>query len=117
METKKELEESLKLSLPKIIDNEKCLKLIIGILSEKFYDEIVYDNDGENTIETIMGLGDYGEFPITIREFCGVFWVSAPEFDDIGFFTNKEDAVSYANINYEPFVSEYMKQGNKKTRK
>ena len=30
------------------------------------------------------GEGSYGEYPINVKEFGGIYWVQAPEFDDIG---------------------------------
>jgi len=36
-----------------------------------------------------------------------VFWVSAPEFDDDGYFTSKDDAIAFAEDRYGPFISNY----------
>lgn len=40
--------------------------------------------------------GSGGEFPVCVMEWRGIFWVQAPEFDDIGYFLSMEDAVFHA---------------------
>jgi len=41
-----------------------------------------------------------GEYPIYVMCFEGVFFVSAPEFDDIGYFSNQEDAEMAISLNW-----------------
>lgn len=40
--------------------------------------------------------GSSGEFPACVMEWRGIFWVQAPEFDDIGYFLSLEEAVFHA---------------------
>jgi hypothetical protein len=37
--------------------------------------------------------------------FGPVFWIDAPEFDPIEYFSKRSDAENYASVNYEPFVT------------
>jgi hypothetical protein len=45
-------------------------------------------------------------FPINVMQFGSVFWIAAPEFDDIGYFDTLEEAQAAAEANYEPFITE-----------
>jgi hypothetical protein len=47
-------------------------------------------------------------FPINVMEFGIVFWIEAPEFDDIGYFYTLEDARDAAEFNYEPLIIEAL---------
>ena len=49
-------------------------------------------NEAEVVAEDSRDGSAAGEYPIYVMCFEGVFFVSAPEFDDIGYFSNKEDA-------------------------
>jgi hypothetical protein len=49
---------------------------------------------------------DDDTFGINIMQFGSVFWIEAPEFDDIGYFDTLEDAKEAAKFNYEPFITE-----------
>src|SRR6516225_23891 len=40
-------------------------------------------------------------FPINVMQFGSVFWIEAPEFDDIGYFDTLEKAKDAAKFNYE----------------
>ncbi len=40
--------------------------------------------------------GSGGEFPACVMEWRGIFWVQAPELDDIGYFLSIEEAVFHA---------------------
>jgi len=63
-----------------------------------------------NVVKTITGKGGDGEFGINIHEFHGVFWISAPEFDVDGYFTNIVDAKQFAEVRYEPFITNYLSE-------
>jgi hypothetical protein len=39
-------------------------------------------------------------------QFESLFWIEAPEFDDIGYFHTLEEAKDAAEFNYEPFITE-----------
>jgi hypothetical protein len=39
-------------------------------------------------------------------QFGGVFWIAAPEFDDIGYFDTLEEAKGAVEFNYEPIITE-----------
>lgn len=43
----------------------------------------------------------HDDYPIQVNEFHGVFWVWAMEYDSVGYFLNKQVAISYANSNWE----------------
>jgi hypothetical protein len=45
-------------------------------------------------------------FPINVMQFGSIFWIEAPEFDDIGYFDTLEEAKGAAEANYEPFITE-----------
>jgi hypothetical protein len=45
-------------------------------------------------------------FPINVMQFRSVFWIEAPEFDDIGYFHALEEPKDAAEFNYEPFIAE-----------
>ena len=38
----------------------------------------------------------HDNYPIDVYEFHGVFWVNALEYDPVGYFLSKQNAVSYA---------------------
>jgi hypothetical protein len=72
-------------------------------------------NESEPT-KSFTGLGGYDEFAINVMKFGGVYWIEAPEFDDIGYFSSEDEASSIAEDNYEPFISaasESKEQGDK----
>ncbi|MDF1658778.1 MAG: hypothetical protein P1U58_14280 [Verrucomicrobiales bacterium] len=41
-----------------------------------------------------------GEYQVEVREFGGVYFVSAPQFDDIGYFETEEDAETAMRNNW-----------------
>ncbi|MDF1658774.1 MAG: hypothetical protein P1U58_14260 [Verrucomicrobiales bacterium] len=47
------------------------------------------------------------EFSIDIHHFGPVFWASAVEFDDLGYFDSLEDAKGYASIEWGSFIDAY----------
>jgi hypothetical protein len=71
------------------------------------YEDIIGDYIENNAveIETLYGMGSYGEFPISILNYGPLFWVQAQEFDSIKFFKSKEDAVSCAEWEYEAYLN------------
>ena len=44
--------------------------------------------------------------PFELAQFGSVFWIEAPEFDDIGYFDTLEEAKGAAEANYEPYITE-----------
>jgi hypothetical protein len=73
------------------------------------------------TVKEITGEGDYGAFGIIVRGVDGAYFVSALEFDDEGPFTTFDEAVDWAESNYEPFITaakaqnQVPKRGSKRT--
>ena len=57
-----------------------------------------------NIHSTLIGIGDYGEFPINIMHFGPLYWVSAQEFDAVKYFETAEEAISYAEWEYQSFL-------------
>jgi hypothetical protein len=57
-------------------------------------------------VHSIEALGAYDDtFSVNVMQFGNVFWISAMEFDDIGYFDDLEQAKSAAEANYEPFIT------------
>jgi len=46
------------------------------------------------------GVGSFGKYPIEIRGLGGGYYVSAPEFDDVGYFDSVDDAESHIHSNW-----------------
>jgi hypothetical protein len=42
----------------------------------------------------------FGRFPVSVRGIEGVYFVTAPDFDDIGYFERLDDAVTAAWLDY-----------------
>ena len=40
-------------------------------------------------------------YPVGIREYCGVFFVCALEYDNVGYFLTRENALNYITCNWE----------------
>lgn len=101
------LDDALRIRLPKMINEKKALDAIVEVLE----DHINSDNFdiSSSIVQSLTGKGDFGEFSINIHEFHGIFWISAPDFDDDGYFTSKGDALSFAENRYEPFITNYLK--------
>jgi len=102
------LDQALKTSLPKMLKDKKALDAIVEIL-----EDCIYSNNfdvGSNIVETLTGKGDFDAFSINIHEFHGVFWISAPEFDDDGYFTSIDDAIAFAEDRYGPFITNYLSE-------
>lgn len=57
-------------------------------------------NEAENVAEDSREGSAAGEYPIYVMCFEGVFFVSAPEFDDIGYFSTQEDAEMAISLNW-----------------
>jgi hypothetical protein len=104
------LDEALRISLPKMINETKALEAIVEILEECIYSDNF--DISSKIVGCLTGKGDFGEFSINIHEFHGIFWVSAPEFDNDGYFTSKEDAILFVQERYEPFITNYMNGEN-----
>lgn len=99
------LNKSIRKALPEMLKDKKALDKIVEIIADS-----IYSNNFEadsNVVESLTGKGDFDEFNINIHEFLGVFWVSAPEFDNDGYFTNKDDAIAFAEDRYDAFISNY----------
>jgi len=96
------LAEALRQKLPEMIKDKGALYTIVEILEESFFS---HSFDIHSTVvEQLTGEGGYGEFSINIHEFHGIFWISAPDFDDDGYFLSKEDAISFAEDRYNSFL-------------
>ena len=90
-----ELKEHLKESsdpTDKVISQLKSGKA--SIEQEEWAADLLSDLvHNEATAETLFYASNGDDwFPITINEYAGVFWVWAPEFEEIGFFGSREDA-------------------------
>jgi len=72
--------------------------------------DIIHDIVHNNSVVTDSLAGwssaDNDTFPINVMQFGSVFWIEAPEFDDIGYFDTLEEAKDAAEFNYEPFITE-----------
>lgn len=104
------LAEALRISLPKMINDKLALEALVDILEDYIYSDNFDINS--NIVDSLTGKGDFGEFSINIHEFHGIFWISAPEFDDDGYFTSKDEALSFAENRYETFITNYLNDEN-----
>ena len=57
-------------------------------------------NDAESVSEYLAPGRDDDEFPISVMMYGGVYFVSAPEFDDVGLFRSLNDAEEYVEVNW-----------------
>ncbi len=103
--TQFDLDKALSKALPEMVKDKKALDKIVEIIADCIYSNNF--NADSNVVESLTGKGDFDEFEISIHEFLGVFWVSAPEFDDDGYFLSKEDAIAFAEDRYGPFITNY----------
>src|SRR5262249_44142524 len=71
--------------------------------------DIIHDIVHNNSVVTDSLAGwssaDNDIFPINVMQFGSVFWIEAPEFDDIGYFDTAKDAKEVAEANYERFIT------------
>jgi hypothetical protein len=44
---------------------------------------------------------DHDDYPVSVNEYHGVYWVSCMDYDDVGYFLDKEKAVSFVRLNWE----------------
>lgn len=100
------LKEALTQKLPQMIQDEKARDQIIEILQE-YLSSGSFDQD-ELVVESLTGKGDYGEFSIDICGFHGIYWVTAPDFEDMGYFLELDEAIENAKSNYDSFITAYL---------
>ena len=69
-----------------------------GVLTDEAHDFILDEicNYWDGEVKGYECMGYAGEFSVIINCWNGIYYVSAPEFDDIGYFLNLEDADYYA---------------------
>jgi len=85
-----------------------------ALLNEK---EVIKDLDGDepddltdlvhnnaSVVDSIQALGE-DVFEIVINRYGPVFYISANEFDDIGYFASLKEALEYAEQEFEPYIS------------
>ena len=102
--TQLKFEEALGSAMPRILHDKKSVSLLVEILQEH-----LFSADTDHYIaEELTGKGSFGEFSIHIYEFLGIYWIAAPDFDDEGYFTSLNDALSFAKKRYEPFITDYL---------
>lgn len=70
---------------------------------DTIHDLVMNESEVEASIEALGA----GVFFINILSFGGIFWVQAPEFDDIGYFETLEEAIAEAETEFEGFISEF----------
>ncbi|MCS5488909.1 hypothetical protein [Algoriphagus limi] len=103
------IQNELKAGLGDQIGNSIINQLLEGIPFEgiegNWYDLISdFIHNEAKEVETILGEGSYGEFPISVLNYGPVFWIEAQEFDSIGYFRSKDDAVSCAEWEYMEYL-------------
>lgn len=82
-----------------IIKNEAQLPDQYSSVHNWFYNVV---HEGAHTVVKDSREGSAaGEYPIYVHCYQGVFFVSAPEFDDIGYFSTQEDAERAIAANWE----------------
>jgi hypothetical protein len=75
-------------------------------------DALIGSNDFEDFVRNRSSLeeiveasgGEGFDFEIEIRSFGPFYWISAPEFDDIGYFSKPGDALEHAEEVYGPYI-------------
>ena len=67
-------------------------------------DCIIHNDSGVE--EEIDAIGAYEEgFYVVVRSYANiVFWIQANEFDDVKYFSNKEDALNYAYDEFSSYI-------------
>lgn len=58
-------------------------------------------------VHSISARGSYDDFDINVLRFGPVFSIQAIEFDEIGYFGSKKSAISFAESEYESFISAF----------
>jgi hypothetical protein len=53
---------------------------------------------------SLTGCGSEDNFLIEVMRFGPIYWIYAPEFEDIGYFNDKHKTLEVAKICYEPFL-------------
>jgi len=66
---------------------------------------IEFINNNADILESLTGIGSYGEFSIDLKNFGPLFWVEAQEFDPIKYFRSRQDALDCANSEYNSFFA------------
>ena len=69
---------------------------------------VIYDlwqNDAP-VVEEMTGYGSFGEFPIGIKGVKGAYYIFASEFDDLGPFKTKKEAIAEAESEYSTFLED-----------
>ncbi|MGB2401509.1 MAG: hypothetical protein ACPH7H_06905 [Porticoccaceae bacterium] len=69
------------------------------------YDEV--HNSGKE-IHHEVAYGGLGPFHIQVIEYSGIFYLCAPDFDNVGYFLKKEEALECADAWASEFNSEYL---------
>jgi hypothetical protein len=73
------------------------------ILASGELEDLVKNHSIEvDTIEAAGGCEHY--FNIEIKAFGPVYWIQAPEFDDIGYFCSEKEAVEHAREEYATYI-------------
>lgn len=99
------VKNALKAGFGEKLDRIVLLLLESGELPQEFssvHDKL-YDlvhNDAELARGFLAGGSEAGEYPIDVMLFEGVFFIQAPQFDDIGYFSTEKDAVKALTMNW-----------------
>lgn len=75
--------------------------LIEICLSDEIEDLI---GNNSEPVRDIAARGGMDEFSIQIIRYGPVYWISAPEFDDIGYFGSLRKAVACAQVEYDVYI-------------
>jgi hypothetical protein len=96
------------------LGKEICQKIIKAFNDNTPYDAIEVDfediianlvDNESKVVDTLTGMGGYGEFPIDILNYGPLYWIQAQEFDTIKYFSSYEDALSCAEDEYESYLN------------
>jgi len=97
------------------------LRSLLGNETENAIQDLLqekYDNKGGIAYDLIMDIilnnsdcvhtcsaegSAAGKFPVFILQLGPVFWVQAPDFDDVGFFSTKKDAIDFIKAEWQPY--------------
>ena len=86
-----------------LLNDKKVLKDLDGDEPDDLTD-LVHNNASE--VDSIQALGrDEDVFEIVINRYGPVFYISANEFDNTGYFASLKEALEYSEQEFEPYLS------------
>lgn len=76
--------------------HDGCLEGEVGATVHDLLTDTIA-NESETVWDGTIG----GEYPVQVNEYHGVYWVWAMEYDPVGYFTSKKEAIGYVQFNWD----------------